>query len=132
MKTFPSLNESTGHVFAFEIERIYLCNSTIGRILSEIPGVSDIKVRRLFSEWREIHVWFKYGLIDFVVWEPYGDNSRLWIGPEDGVDDRVDIERVRIAFEKYQPPMFVGIVGDILSLRIPSPVMRVLKRIFLD
>lgn len=39
--------------------------------------------RRWFSA-DEIHVRFSFAGELFVVWEPYGDNSRLWVGPDDG------------------------------------------------
>jgi len=34
----------------------------------------------------------------FVAWEPFGDNSRYWIGPKDGKWN-VQVDKVRAAFQ---------------------------------
>lgn len=118
MKTYPSIDKKTGHTFAFEIEHIYVSNSMIARILSRTSGVTDVRVRRLFTQWREIHIWFKYRGREFVVWEPYGDNSRYWVGPENENETSMCIEEIKISFEKYHPSIPVKIIGDLLSLNL--------------
>jgi hypothetical protein len=128
MKTYPIFDENTGDVLAFEIEHIYVSNSVVTRILSQVPEVSDIRVRKMFSKWQEIHVWFKYQEGDFVVWEPYGDSSRYWIGPKDNMDASVHLGDVMAAFEKYQPPLLIEVIGDVISFKIPSSVRRVLEK----
>jgi hypothetical protein len=122
MKTYPSVDEKTGLPFAFEVENSYVGPSEIARILSTIDGISDIRKRKLFGKWEEMHAWFKYKNKDFVVWEPHGDNSRYWIGPK-SQEDRMDISSIHGAFERYRVPVIREIVGDLLTLRI-------FKRIF--
>ncbi|MDP1696695.1 MAG: hypothetical protein Q8L45_02745 [Xanthomonadaceae bacterium] len=129
MKTYPSIDEKTGSVFAFEIEHVYLSNAAVARILSKISDVSDVRVRTLFSKWQGIHIWFNHQGSDFVVFEPYGDSSRYWIGPKDSIDVSVDLGRVMAAFENYHPPLLVEVIGDVLSLKIPSPIRCALKKV---
>lgn len=117
MKTYSETDESNGFVFAFEIENSYVSVCTVAKILSVVPGISDVRVRRLFSSWDEIHVWFKFRNSNFVVWEPFGDNSRFWIGPEDK-NDRIDIQTIRDAFDQYSPSVLASLFGDIVTLRI--------------
>jgi hypothetical protein len=41
------------------------------------------------------------------VWEPYSDNSRYWIGPEDEAVGAVnDIAELECAFKYYKPILF--------------------------
>lgn len=120
MKTYPSVDEGTGLTFAFEIDNIYVSNSVVASILSTVDGVHEIRTRRLFSKWEEIHVWFKYMDRDYIVWEPYGDNSRYWIGPKDKKEPLMDIKNILAAFERYSPPLPIKLLGDILSLNFKS------------
>jgi hypothetical protein len=122
MKTHPCVDQKAGFPFAFEVENSYLGPSEIARILSPVDGVSEIRTRKLFSKWEEVHAWFRYKNKDFVVWEPHGDNSRYWIGPK-SQEDRVDISAIQREFERYRVPLIRKLVGDALTLRI-------LKRIF--
>ena len=83
MKTYPLIDEKKGdRPFAFEIENAYVGTGTIARLLAEVDGVTDVRARKLFRGSSEIHVEFKYLNHDYIVWEPYGDNSRYWIGPK--------------------------------------------------
>lgn len=73
METYPLKDEHSDYPFAFEIENVYAGPAAIGRLLSQVNDVSDVRVRRMFGKWEDIHVWFKYANRDCVVWEPYGD-----------------------------------------------------------
>jgi hypothetical protein len=56
---------------------------------------------------------------DFIVMEPFGDNSRYWIGRKGGKDDpaaAANIGRIKAAFERYKPPLPAKIFGDLASL----------------
>lgn len=81
METYP-LRDQEGQVYAFEIPISYFPTAgSIGRFLSKCPGVQVTKQRKLFEFGNEVHVEFLFDETPFHAWEPYGDNSRLWIGP---------------------------------------------------
>lgn len=119
MKTYPDENVQPDSAVGFEIDNIYVSLRTVARILRDINGVTEVKKRRLFSKWEEIHIWFKYLNHECVVIEPFGDNSRYWIGPKSR-EERFDISNVEVAFRQYQPPPIVKIFGDLITLNFKS------------
>lgn len=78
MKTYP-LQRSDGQIFAFEIPAAGLWTGSLARSLRRAPGVAN--VRRVRSD--DNRLAFELNGEPFVVWEPWGDNSRYWIGPVD-------------------------------------------------
>jgi hypothetical protein len=114
----------TGRPFAFEIENVYLAPRHVGQILGGVAGVDSVKIRRPFTSFKEIHVAFKYLDRDYIVWEPYGDNSRYWIGPKNTSDAADDITPLEDAFKRYQPARVRRVIGDILSLRLLRRMFR--------
>lgn len=81
MRTYKLCTEN-GHFFAFEIDNVYIRPKKIGALLNAIASVTDVRVRKPFSASADVHVQFKYQDNDFIIWEPYGDSSRYWIGPD--------------------------------------------------
>lgn len=120
MRTFPAMTSADGRLIAFEIENAYAGPFVVARLLSRAEGVTDVARRRAFSSDSEVHVRFKYFGHPCVVWEPYGDNSRYWIGPEDTENFPGDLTELASVFENYRPPAHRAIVGDLLSLRVPK------------
>jgi hypothetical protein len=118
MQTYPITEKNNGLAFAFEIENIYINVSTVARILSSVDGVTEIRVRKLFSQWDEIHIWFRYMNYEYVVWEPYGDNSRYRICPEDIAKSASNIGNIENAFKNYRPAFYRKIIGDILTFQL--------------
>lgn len=106
------------HPIAFEIENAYAGLRVIARLLGQVNGVSDVRVRGLFSKWEDVRVWFKYMGHEYVVLEPFGDNSRYWIGPKDDSGNALDIGDIENAFKDYRPPLHREIFGDVLTLRL--------------
>jgi hypothetical protein len=102
---------------AFEIDNVYVRPGPIASLLKEIEGVTDVQKRGFGGLSSEIHVRFKYQGYDYVVWEPYGDNSRYWIGPDNPDGCRNSIQPIEEAFKRYQPSFFRRLLGDILNLR---------------
>ena len=90
METYPLHNEN-GEVFAFEIPQSYYFPTagSIARFIQKCLGVQITRKRRLFEFGNEIHAEFLLEDTYFKVWEPFGDNSRLWIGPKCGTPKRV-------------------------------------------
>lgn len=53
------------------------------RVASSIPGAVIVRQPQFLSSLREeVFCEFEVGGVRFVAWEPFGDNSRYWIGPE--------------------------------------------------
>jgi hypothetical protein len=125
METYPIIDEQKRDgPFAFEIENAYIGPRTIARLLNEIDGVSDVHARRPFSPLSEIQVEFTYCTQPYVVWEPYGDNSRYWIGPKEPAVASADIGEIESAFRHYRPPVYRRWLGDILSLKFITRFFR--------
>lgn len=117
VKTYPINTSSDDRLVAFEVEAAYISPTDIGRLLSLTPGVSEVKRRRLFSDDGDVHVRFMCSGHRCIVWEPYGDSSRYWIGPEQS-DTLVDgLLKVKRIFDEYKPPIHRMIFGDVLSMR---------------
>ena len=95
------LVDKEGLVYAFEI------NSILGRwkpirVISAIPGVQNVWTPSL--SWVSPDVFCKFELdgVAFEIEEPFGDNSRFWIGP---VPTRhaPQLEIIRQAFIRAKP-----------------------------
>ena len=116
MKTFPVIDERTGCALGFEIENTSISVPTVVAVLSGVKGVSEVRRRRAFSTWDEIHVHFRYRDVECIVWEPFGDNSRYWIGPKESVRP-VNLSDVERAFTEHRPRLVRRIIGDLLTFR---------------
>ena len=126
MKTYPIFRKDGIREPIFEIESIYIASGALVRLLAGVEGVTEVRLRKIFSKPRDIRVEFKYLGRSYIVWEPFGDNSRFWIGPADMVSgaDPVpelgspsDILMLEDAFKRYSPPLHRAIFGDVLTLR---------------
>jgi hypothetical protein len=103
MKTWPIVDDQ-GKLVAFEVSIMSISLARITRLLTSL-GASDFCKRRPFS-YDEVHIAFVYRGASYVVWEPFGDNSRYWIGPADKAPERPeDLARIEKAFRSYQPSL---------------------------
>jgi hypothetical protein len=127
VQTYPKVDEASGTTLGFEIEMEYISLAAMARVLSSVEGVTDLRRRRLFSRFDEIHIWFRYRSADCVVWEPFGDNSRYWIGQLES-SPTVDMSDLEKAFQNYDPPLIRRIIGDIVSLRVFKSLFRIERR----
>lgn len=109
------LHRKNGRLFAFEIENAYIRPRKIAALIGALEGVSNVILRKPFSLSCDVHLEFEYHGVDFMVWEPYGDSSRYWIGPKEE-DGAVDMSALVKAFEEYVPPTIVKILGDLITL----------------
>jgi len=80
MKVYDVLDKD-GRVFAFEVNNFLLSRRRVCAIVRKIPGVRVIHAPKLFSRDEEFCE-FEVDGQRFVVWEPWGDSSRFWIGPK--------------------------------------------------
>jgi hypothetical protein len=100
VKTYP-LRRSDGSLHAFEIGNAFISMGAIKRVLRSIDGVTSIK-RRFRSDDRFT---FSFNDVPWVVHEPWGDNSRYWIGPSEAKDHGFDVAPIHNAFVRYQSPL---------------------------
>ncbi|PVZ70359.1 hypothetical protein [Pelagibaculum spongiae] len=94
-----SLHDENGKLRAFEVTSTWVRMDPLLKILISVSGVSDVK-RSWFNDDR---VSFKYHGYDCVVNEPWGDNSRYWVGVISPTEYKlVDFESVAVAFKSYK------------------------------
>ena len=101
MKVYD-LHDSEGRVYAFEIENLVIGRRSVCRVVSGIPGASVVRQPVRFLSWFREDTFCEFELdgVRFEVWEPFGDNSRYWIGPEPP-QWVPQLEIVRQAFLRY-------------------------------
>jgi hypothetical protein len=95
MRTYPLRNE-TGVLFAFEVDAPLL-GRRLARVLADTAGVSDARRRRWWRGSSDVHIRFRYHEREFIVWEPFGDNGRWWIGPDEGATSGISLAEVERA-----------------------------------
>ena len=99
MRTLP-IHKADGSLRGFEISLTWVSMGTIKRLLRSVDGVADVK-RQFFSDDRLV---FTYHGERCVVNEPFGDNSRYWIGLENPDASTLDIRPLHRVFEQYDGP----------------------------
>jgi hypothetical protein len=77
------VRDKEGRVFAFEIANSFRGRRDVVDVISAIPGARVIRSPKFLSLFREEEFCeFELEGDRFVAWEPFGDNSRYWIGAE--------------------------------------------------
>ncbi len=122
MKTYSS-GADTAHLSSFEIEHAFITHRTIARLLNTVDGVSEVRCRPLFASWGDVRIVFKYFGHDYIAEEPFGDNSRYWIGPASADGDATrarDIGAIKLVFDNHSDLagmfVFIGVVLTLLAL----------------
>ena len=89
------LRDGQGRVFAFEVANIIIGRGGACVIVNQIPGCRILRGPGLLSWLREDQFCeFEIDGRRFVIQEPFGDNSRYWIGLEPPVwCEQVDVVR---------------------------------------
>jgi hypothetical protein len=122
MKTYPVISDHGKETPIFQVDNALISVRTVMRLLMEVDGVNDAHQRKVFERAGDIHARFTYLGRPFIVWEPYGDNSRYWIGPADMVEgepavvDPPNIEQLKRPFEDYRPWLHRSFFGDLLRV----------------
>lgn len=116
MKTHPVTTKDGMRSFAFEIDVACISPGKAARLLTEVDGVTDVRLRKMFSNSADVHIEFKYRGQPYQVWEPFGDNSRFWTGPRDAENDVGDITGLEAAFKRYRPPIHRVLLGRFFDL----------------
>lgn len=111
-----------GYFKAFEIDNAYIRPKKIVELLNGLEGVTEVYVNSLRKS-NDVRVGFKYLGIEFIVWEPFGDNSRYWIGMDNDAKretSNIDISPLANTFRQYQPPYLRKLFGDLITLNFKS------------
>jgi hypothetical protein len=101
MRTYPIKDEAEV-LYAFEI-RSQLLGRRLAGLLGRVDGVSDVRRRRWWIGSPDVHIRFRYHGREYIVWEPWGDNGRWWIGPDDPEAEHVSLEAVERAVTALSP-----------------------------
>ena len=117
MRIFPA-NGKDGRAIGFEIENVYVSRKAISQLLKQVDGVSDVKLGGHFGSSNDIRIEFQYLGCNYMVWEPFGDNSRYWIGPKNPEESVADAKGLEDIFRRYQPPFYRSLLGNLLTLRL--------------
>lgn len=117
MRTYPII-DTVGILFALEVENLYIGLRGLQRVLRELPGYAPPDAATCARKTSDVRLRFMYRQQPFMVWEPYGDSSRYWLGPEQDDAEHIDISEIARARGRYDPPLYRQIAGDILSFRI--------------
>jgi hypothetical protein len=116
MRVYP-LDGDLARSGAFEIENAYASRRSVAKVLKGIRGVTDVQLRGRILSADEVRVAFCFMGRPCIVWEPFSDNSRYLIGPEDPGAPGPDIFPIMTAFERHKPPFFRRVVLDLLLRR---------------
>jgi len=121
MKTYPEKNDA-GEKHSFQISNNFLSSNGIARFIGRCPGVKITRVRRMFALDDEVHVEFELDSHRYLVWEPFGDNSRLWIGPAEGQYRFESIDHIqRYVAEHWPGPVSWGLARLVSLFRTRTP-----------
>lgn len=120
MKTYPIKSEA-GHPFALEVEVAYCNIRGLARTIATVEGVTEVKVCKPFSGEGDIRAKFRYRGDEFAVIEPFGDNSRYWIGPISESRKR-DVSPIEGRLKLYVPSFFQRVIGALVTLNFRASV----------
>lgn len=100
MKIYP-IEDKQGKLHAFEIENRKVSRSRATKVVKGIPGVILLREPKRFLSWfrEEVFCEFQVNGVTFQIDEPYGDNSRYWIGKKEGGGWCKELELVKQAFQ---------------------------------
>ena len=99
MRTYP-IRDEAGITFAFEALAL-LFGRRFARKLETIDGVSNVRPRRRWVGLPDVHIQFSYRGRECIAWEPYGDSSRWWIGPENTEPPHWDLSELEKAVARF-------------------------------
>jgi hypothetical protein len=87
----------------------------VSRFFAKCPGVKFTRLRRMFERGNDLHAEFTFEGIPFVVWEPFGDNSRFWIGPDEEVYNwETGLRKLHECVSSSWPGPLSKIVGSVV------------------
>ena len=89
-------------MIGFEIDNTFILISTIIKLLQKNLDIKNIQKQNFFDS-SEIRIRFVYKNKHYIVWEPFGDNSRYWIEPsEEEKSNNSDIKEIENIFINHK------------------------------
>ncbi len=125
MRTFDIKNEN-GDLIGFEVQNLLIGRNKIVKTIASITG-SEILLRPRLFDGAEVFCEFRLGGENFIVEEPFGDNSRYFIAHKNGLTTE-QLNIVKNVFKSLNP--FIGlqtIFVVLLALAILIDVFRVVS-----
>jgi hypothetical protein len=103
MRVYELARPGEHRPYAFEIPewRRPFWRKTLVRFLESVPEVTEVRRGGNWFSGDENRAHFLFHGVPFVVWEPWGDNSRYWIGPADTKAAAPDLGPLMQAFREY-------------------------------
>lgn len=101
MKTYPG--RANDRIVYTEVGNTFVSVRQLARVIGRVPGVSAVRVRGLFQSTGDVRMWFDFLGVPMEMAEPFGDNSRYWIGPAAERDDPPDLSPIDDALRAYRP-----------------------------
>ncbi len=118
MKTY-SIKDEADCSFAVEVDVAFFSLRNLVRTIATVEGVSDVAVRKAFSKSGDVRATFRYRGEEFAVVEPFGDNSRYWIGPAGQTPHR-DISSIEARLGAFQPSVLRRVLGSLVALNVSA------------
>ncbi len=126
MKTYSLFKDNVLH--AFEIDNSYLNPKIIAKFLVNRPGISNIRAHKL--EDRDDRLEFDFRGIRYIVSEPFGDNSRYWIGPQNPSLTMMETRELESFFVSFNPPIYRKILFYVLYVIIFLNLAHLILKLF--
>ena len=128
MKTYPIYLEDNTMV-AFEVDSGYITIKQIKELFTKKTSAIGFSRKDRFARRKyDCHIFFKYKDKEFGVIEPFGDNSRYWIGPLEGIDESdIDVTELESSVRSYRPFWAQIIFAKIFTLDFVGDVLRKIK-----
>ncbi len=102
MKTYENHN-ADGVLQSFEVPNSALSRRAVVRILKSVPDLKILREPKIILSWfrEDVFCEFEFAGVRYQVEEPFGDNSRFWVG---GSETTEEFEIVANAFRKAKWP----------------------------
>jgi hypothetical protein len=105
MRVYDSRTED-GRLRGFEVENLWLGRRGAARVVRSIPGVRLVQAK--WSWWaRDDFCEFELNGVRFFIEEPFGDNSRYWIGPRER-GHQAELRIIRQRFLSLRRPEWIS------------------------
>jgi hypothetical protein len=118
MKTYP-IRDDAGRPFAVEVDIALFGLRNLARVIATVEDVSEVSVCKPFSRSGDVRATFRYQGKEFAVVEPFGDNSRYWIGPA-GQTRHQDISPIEAQLAAFQPSVLRRVIGSLITLNFSA------------
>lgn len=114
VKTY-AIKDEQGQLFAVEVDMVYCGLLNLMAVVGSTEEVSDVEIGSARVGGSDVRATFRYRGDNFAVTEPFGDNSRYWIGSVESGTYR-DITAIDHRLKVFKPSVLRRIVGGLITL----------------